>query len=149
MAAQQAAKNNGIHQNVLQKDYAVTVLTAFGQRVGMASSNLFDRSELERIVDLASAVALRQKEDPLWTSLSGAMSYEAPEDGYDDATIDAPPTEKADKVESLIAPARASDIQESAAMAAGRAPAPPSPTNGAGARLFADALRSAAQQLSV
>ena len=62
--------NNGIHQNVLQKDYSVTVLTAFGKRVGMASSNLFDRSELERIVDLASAVALAPEggsplDDPL------------------------------------------------------------------------------------
>lgn len=96
--------NNGIHQNVLQKDYSVTVLTAFGQRVGMASSNLFDRSELERIVDLASAVALRQKEDPLWTPLSGAQSYETVEDVYDQATIEADPGDKAERVRQLIAP---------------------------------------------
>jgi len=78
--------NNQIDQHILKKNYTVTVVTAFGQKVGVASSNLFDRGELIRIVDVASTVAMRQKEDPLWQPLSASMDYIFPEKVYDENT---------------------------------------------------------------
>lgn len=98
---------NHIHQNVLQKDYFVQVVTAFGKNVGVASSNLFDRGELERIVDVASTVAQRQKEDPLWEPLSGPFRYELPTRVYDEDTMAKAPEAKAEAVRAIIDPCKA------------------------------------------
>ena len=110
---------NHIHQNVLQKDYNVTVVTAFGKRVGVASSNLFDGGELERIVDVASNVARRQKEDPLWEPLAEKVDYVAPEDVYDEETIGKSPSEKADGVSKMIAHCKAAHCQAAGAFSNG------------------------------
>jgi predicted Zn-dependent protease len=90
--------NNQIDQHILKKNYTVTVVTAFGRKVGVASSNLFERGELMRIVDVASTVAMRQKEDPLWQPLSSAMEYNFPKAVYDDNTTAENPSGRADAV---------------------------------------------------
>jgi len=111
--------NNYIHQNVMQKDYSVTVVTAFGKQVGVASSNLFDRGELERIVDVASTVAKRQKEDPLWEPLSEQQIYQPPENAYHQSTIDMPPDAKAELVRQMVDPCKAAGCKAAGALTNG------------------------------
>ena len=111
--------NNYIHQNVMQKDYTVTVVTAFGKQVGVASSNLFDRGELERIVDVASTVAKRQKEDPMWEPLSEQLDYRPPENTYDEATIEKDHGEKAEMVRQMISPCKSAQCKTAGALTNG------------------------------
>ena len=93
--------NNQMDQHILKKNYTVTVVTAFGKKVGVASSNLFDRGELIRIVDVASTVAKRQKEDPLWQPLSSAMEYSFPEGVFDKATTAENPNQRSEAVAKI------------------------------------------------
>jgi len=93
--------NSQMDQHVLKKNYTVTVVTAFGRKVGVASSNLFERGELIRIVDVASTVAKRQKEDPLWQPLSSLIDYSFPENVFDEMTTAENPSGRAEAVAKI------------------------------------------------
>src|SRR5215469_4014138 len=56
--------NNTIHQNVAEEHYGVSVRTAFGGRTARATTNKFDDSSLQQVVEASAALAQVQEPDP-------------------------------------------------------------------------------------
>ena len=56
--------NNTIHQNVAEELYGVSVRTAFGGRTARATTNKFDDSSLQQVVEASAALAQVQEPDP-------------------------------------------------------------------------------------
>lgn len=63
--------NNVIHQNVSETNITVTVRAAWGQRVGMATTNDITGSGLDRVVETASRIAQLQPENPEFPGFPG------------------------------------------------------------------------------
>lgn len=94
--------NNGIHQNVMQKDYSLTVKATFGKKSGIAKSNLFSGENLMKTVERACAIARHSDEDPDFLPPVGPQEYRPMEDAYVEDTIDCTPQMRADMVARAV-----------------------------------------------
>ncbi len=63
--------NNVIHQNVAERQSAVTVRSVIGKRIGVASTNDLSVSGLKRVVERAELIARYQVENREFVSLPG------------------------------------------------------------------------------
>lgn len=63
--------NNTIHQNVAERESAVTVRSVIGKRIGVASTNDLSVSGLKRVIERAELIARYQVENPDFVSLPG------------------------------------------------------------------------------
>jgi len=93
--------NNKIEQNVNESGYSISVRTAFGKKVGRASTNNFDDASLKKAVESAEIIAKFQKEDETLLALPEPQEY-GKIDNYVEATAAFSPTDRADAVAGLI-----------------------------------------------
>src|SRR5437868_7885160 len=56
--------NNTIHQNVAEENHGVSVRTVFAGRTARATTNKFDDTSLQRVVQASEALAKVQHPDP-------------------------------------------------------------------------------------
>src|SRR5882757_360973 len=56
--------NNVIHQNVAERNFVISVRSAFGQRTARATTNRFDDESLQRMVEASEKLAKVQHPDP-------------------------------------------------------------------------------------
>ena len=111
--------NNHIHQNVLQKDYYLTVKAVIGKRVGIASCNIFDGDKLKELVDTACEIASHSKEDHDWVSAPGPSEYETYPNAYYEHTIDFSPEDREKVVEKVVTMCKANNIVASGTISNG------------------------------
>ncbi len=61
--------NTQIHQHVAWNDLGISVRCVIGKKIGVASTNSFEKQDLQGVVDKAIALAKLQREDPFYVSL--------------------------------------------------------------------------------
>lgn len=110
--------NNTIHQNVSSADTELTVRSAIGSRVGVASTNDLSDDGLSKCVLRAADIARHQEENPDFVGLPGPSSYETviAECG-ETATIT--PERRAQVVAEIIAVAQRDGLTASGAFTTG------------------------------
>jgi PmbA protein len=89
--------NNIIHQNVSEANVTVTVRVALGQRVGLATTNDLTGEGLDRVVEMATAVARLQPENPNFPGFPQPRPIPAV-NAFDQATATFSPAERARRV---------------------------------------------------
>ena len=89
--------NNIIHQNVAERDVALSVRFFIGQQVGTASTNRSDPAGLDALVERARAYAQASPADPDYPGLPGPAPY-TPVAAYDQPTADYSPEARAGQV---------------------------------------------------
>lgn len=94
--------NNYIHQNVIQKDYYLTVKAILGKRMGVASCNVFEGTHLKEVVDAACEMAKHSKEDPDLLPVPEPVQYNEVSNTYFKSTIDFSPQDRADSIKKVI-----------------------------------------------
>lgn len=122
---------NYIHQNVGERNDALSVRVAIGKRVGVAQSNRLTDESIVELVRRAETVARLQPENPEFVSLPGpewsaapaseqrAAAFARRSDLYDRATAEASPVDRAEKVREIVARCRLSGITGSGAVSTG------------------------------
>jgi predicted Zn-dependent protease len=94
--------NNIIHQNVAEENHSLLIRTIIGQKVGAATTNLFDDESLKRAVDTAVSIARLQKDDPELLPLPEKQMYTALPDPYEPETVEFSPMERAETVAQIV-----------------------------------------------
>lgn len=94
--------NNYISQNGAQKEYDLTIRVAFGQKVGVASCNIFDGENLQKVIDNACLAAKHSKADQDWTPVLDIHDCPEIEDAYLRETIKTTPQEKAERMGPIL-----------------------------------------------
>ncbi len=120
---------NYIHQNVGERNDALSVRVAIGKRVGVAQSNRLNDEAIVELVRRAETVARLQPENPEFVSLPGpdaasstgvAAATGAARSGlYDRATAEASPTVRAEKVREIASRCRQAGVNGSGAITTG------------------------------
>lgn len=64
--------NSFVHQNVAESNHTITVRAVFGKRMGLATTNRLEPSEIGRTVELACRIAKLQRENRDFVSLPGS-----------------------------------------------------------------------------
>lgn len=97
--------NNRINQNVAESNALVSVRAVVGKRIGVATTNRMDADALKACCDAAVAAAKVAPEDPAFPGLPEPDAV--PDvDRAVAATRDFSPEQRADVVETIIAPSR-------------------------------------------
>lgn len=104
--------NNAIVQNVARRQREVAVRSAFGQRVGVASTTDLSREGLRAVVERAEDVARNSAPDEEYLPPPGPQKYKAV-DAYDRPTAEASAAKRAEAVGSAVSEARSRDAQVS------------------------------------
>ena len=63
--------NNHIHQNMAWDTIGISVRVIYGKKIGVASTNAFDKQSIADVVEQASILAKFQEDDPEFQSLPG------------------------------------------------------------------------------
>lgn len=92
--------NNTIHQNVAETNAILTVRVAFGQRVGMATTNDLSAAGLDRAVETATTVAKLQPENPNFAGFPEPRALRLVQ-AFDAATAAYSPQDRAEQVGSV------------------------------------------------
>jgi predicted Zn-dependent protease len=93
--------NSYIHQNVAEDAVAVALKVVVDGRVSAANTNNLQSESLARLVDATIEAARLQPVDEQWPGLSSPASV-GDVDHYDEATAQASPAERADKVRKFV-----------------------------------------------
>src|SRR5262245_32042316 len=67
--------NSTIHQNVAENNSRVYFRVVLGQKIGVASTNTFEKAELSRTLSAALEIARHQLELPHFNDLPGKQKY--------------------------------------------------------------------------
>lgn len=110
--------NNGIHQNVAERNIELNVQIYLGKRRGMASTNRSDNVSLERVVELARANAKASPEDPDFPGLVEPSSYPKV-DSFDQTTAGYTPEQRAREVVKVCQLAKEKALNGSGAFSTG------------------------------
>jgi PmbA protein len=110
--------NNTIHQNVAGADAGLRVRAAYGQRVGVASTNDLSDEGIRRCVGRAAEIARHQKVNKDYVGLPGPAKYAAAE-GHHGATAGFSPEDRAAAVREIIQVAEANRLTASGAFSTG------------------------------
>lgn len=94
--------NNYLSQNATQKDYTLTVRVAFGNKIGVASCNIFDGDNLRKVVDNACLAARHSQADHEWVPVLPPQTYAVHEKSYFPATVDFSADERAQLLEPIL-----------------------------------------------
>lgn len=94
--------NNYLSQNATQKDYTLTARVAFGNKVGVASCNIFDGDNLRKVVDNACLAARHSQADHEWVPISPPQTYLSHERSYFKETVDFSAEERAKWLEPIL-----------------------------------------------
>jgi predicted Zn-dependent protease len=101
--------NNGIHQNVAERDLAVRVRVINHGKTGVASVNQMDDSAAERVVKRAIEIAELQPESDVVPMPGPARAR--PVESWSDATASTTPEERADFVQTICAQAERAGLK--------------------------------------
>jgi PmbA protein len=94
--------NSEIHQSTAGEDTGIRVRVVRGGRVGVAASNDFSPKGARRAATSAKEMAEVSAPDPLWPGLTPPKAFpDVP--GFDDATANCTPEQRAESVASLVA----------------------------------------------
>ena len=96
---------NGIHQNVADRSYELTVRAAFGKRTARADTNRLDEAGIRACVANAERLARLAPEDPELLPELGPQQYQEAIN-WSDATASLEPEARADAVRAITEPAR-------------------------------------------
>ncbi|MDA1317371.1 MAG: TldD/PmbA family protein [bacterium] len=105
--------NNHIHQNMAWNNLGISVRVIYGKKIGVASTNAFDKESLKDVVERASTLAKLQSPDPNFQSLPTPLS--TPE--VDKEVFKATEEEMASSVHTVIKQAQAEGLIASGAYA--------------------------------
>ena len=95
----------GIHQNVSEEGYTLSVRVVLGKRTARVSTTRTDPEGIKAVVGRAKAAAKLSKEDPQMLPLpEPAEAREV--DAYHEATANLSPAERAEKVAAAIEPSK-------------------------------------------
>jgi predicted Zn-dependent protease len=111
--------NNGIIQNLIQKDYSITIRSTIDKKSGLASCNLFKGEDLEKTVKKSYETAKLSAPDPDFITPAGPQEYIFPEESYIEDTIDYTPRMRADLADRAIQRARAKNCSASGTITTG------------------------------
>jgi PmbA protein len=109
--------NNGIHQNVAERDVSVRVRVVKDGKTGVASINQMNNSAASDVLKRAIAIADLQPKGELVPMPGPAKSK--PVEAWSDATAAATPEERADFVEAICARARHAGLKAFGAFSTG------------------------------
>jgi predicted Zn-dependent protease len=101
--------NNGIHQNVAERDVAVRVRVINRGKTGVASVNQTDDRAAERVVKRAIEIAELQPESDVVPMPGPAKAR--PVESWSDATANTTPEERADFVQTICAQAERAGLK--------------------------------------
>lgn len=112
--------NSYIHQNVAEANLTARVRAAFGQKVGVASTNDLTPSGLQAASEQATALARLQTPDPYFTGLPQPDGSSLPTHlGYTPATAGFRPEERAQAVSTICNAAETAGLVASGAFNTG------------------------------
>lgn len=111
--------NNGIIQNLIQKDYNLTVKATKDSKSGVATCNLFKGESLESTVEKACQIADLSAPDPGYLIPSGPQDYDYPDESYIEDTIDYTPRMRADLANRAIDKAKNKNCSASGTITTG------------------------------
>ncbi len=100
--------NNTIHQNVAERNYGVSVRTAFGGKTARATTNKFDDESLRRVVQASENLARVQHPDgdllplPGNAALEGGRATPATPSRHFEQTAAMTPEQRADAVKEIV-----------------------------------------------
>jgi len=77
--------NSYIHQNVAQQDSGVSFKVAIGKKLGVASTNIFDKEGLKRALHSATEIAERAMPNPYFKNFASKAKYKSIKTFFDDA----------------------------------------------------------------
>ncbi|GIW08625.1 MAG: peptidase U62 [Dehalococcoidia bacterium] len=86
--------NNGIHQNVAERNHELTIRAVVGRRIGVATGNDLSPEGIRRVVEHARAIARRSPENPDFRSLPTPRPI-PPVDGWRETTAGFSPEARA------------------------------------------------------
>ncbi|HEV3095992.1 MAG TPA: DNA gyrase modulator, partial [Candidatus Dormibacteraeota bacterium] len=109
--------NNGIHQNVAERDVSVRVRVVKDGKTGVASINQMNENAASDVLKRAIAIADLQPRGELVPMPGPAKSQ--PVNAWSDATAAATPEERADFVEAICARARRAGLKAFGAFSTG------------------------------
>jgi len=100
--------NNSITDNILFKDYIVTVEVSDGKKVGSASINDFQKEKLQRVVEQAETIAKYNSEIDNWVDYPTPYNYSLQENFkyYCDETANATPMLRKELVNIIVEKAK-------------------------------------------
>lgn len=111
--------NNQIHQNVAEQDLRVTVRVAFGQKVGMATTNDFSNEAIAQAVADAETLARLQPDNPEFPGFARPSRIAPLEAATVGRTLDFGPTDRARVVGHMCQDADAAGLTASGSFATG------------------------------
>jgi predicted Zn-dependent protease len=94
--------HNGVHQNVADSDVAVKVRAIVGKRTGVATGNLLEQADLQRLVERAVEMAKLAPDDPELPPLPKGGEAAMPEGAYVRETATASPHVRAQMCDALF-----------------------------------------------
>jgi len=109
--------NNGIHQNVAERDVSVRVRVVKNGKTGVASINQMNESAASDVLNRAVAIADLQPKGEVVPMPGPAKSQ--PVEAWSDATASATPEERADFVEAICARAKRAGLKAFGAYSTG------------------------------
>src|SRR6266550_4955823 len=109
--------NNGIHQNVAERDVSVRVRVVKDGKTGVAAVNQMNESAAADVLKRAVAIADLQPKGEVVPMPGPAKSR--PAESWSDATASATPEERADFVEAICAKARRAGLKAFGAYSTG------------------------------
>src|SRR3989440_6276964 len=109
--------NNGIHQNVAERDVSVRVRVVKDGKTGVASINQLNETAAQDVLRRAIAIADLQPKGELVPMPGPAKSQ--PVEAWSDATASATPEERADFVEAICAKAGRAGLKAFGAFSTG------------------------------
>src|ERR1700737_525786 len=109
--------NNGIHQNVAERDVSVRVRVVKDGKTGVASINQMNEKAAADVLQRAIAIADLQSKGEVVPMPGPAKSQ--PVEAWSDATAGATPEERADFVEAICAKARRAGLKAFGAFSTG------------------------------
>jgi predicted Zn-dependent protease len=110
--------NNYIHQNVAETDSKVYFRVALGQKIGVAATNAFSRTELKRALKNALQIARNQQENPHFAGIPTPASYPSLTTA-DEKTIRFTPRQRASKLKANFKKAANRDMTLAGSFATG------------------------------
>ncbi|PKK89741.1 MAG: hypothetical protein CVV64_13135 [Candidatus Wallbacteria bacterium HGW-Wallbacteria-1] len=113
--------NNEIHQNLIQKDYSLSVRATYGGKSGIATSNVFKGEDLAATVNKACEIARHSDDDPDFLPPEGNHEYPYIDDCYMDDTVECTPQIRAEIVARIVEKARAKGLVTAGTLSTGDA----------------------------
>ncbi len=90
-----------IHQSTAREDTSLRVRVVSKERVGVSASNDFSPEGAQKAAEQAKEIAEISAPDPMWPGLAPKADV-AERDGFDDATAEATPQQRAEGVAALV-----------------------------------------------